>query len=92
MLYNGVIEGHPGRLLFWERCSHALQETESPCARSDHLDSEEVGKEREISLLPATMNPTNPLDVITLSFFIVPLVLQKIQLPVSASLQAGAKS
>ena len=47
---------------------------------------------RERSLLPATMNPANPLDVITLDFLIVPSVLQKIQLFVSASMQAGVKS
>lgn len=47
---------------------------------------------RDRSLLPATMNPANPLDIITLDFLIVPLVLQKIQLFVSASMQAAAKS
>lgn len=45
MLYNGVSEDHQGRVLFWESCSHALQEMESPCARSDHLNGEEASEE-----------------------------------------------
>lgn len=42
---------------------------------------------RARSLLPITMNLANPLDVITLGFLIVSLVLQKIQLFMAASVQ-----
>jgi len=46
MLDNGVDEGHQRRVLFWESGLCALQEVQSPYARSDPLDSEEASEER----------------------------------------------